>query len=182
MSKRQLAKIYPGTAYRGRKLQRWMDKLFEKNDRCMACGSKKNLQPHHIFPTHPWEKFHFDVKNGAILCKSCHDSYHSTCFPINKNTLDEFCKNRKRCSSKKRKTKRKYTLKKYEPHPLYSKIKINDFRKPKAEKRKGKRKRKKRRKLKRLNPIYILHELGTEDWTYIDRINLEREVLGDYCE
>lgn len=179
ISKRQLAKIYPGTAYRGRKLQKWTDKLFEKNSCCAACGSTENLQPHHIYPTHPWEKFHFDVKNGTILCKSCHDSYHSTCFPHSRKTLEEFCKNKKKSKHKKRKPERKYKLKKYESSPLYSKIRINDFRKDKPQKKKRK---KKKRKIKRLNPIYLLKELGSDNWTYDDRIELEKEVLGDFYE
>lgn len=181
MSRRQLAKIYPGTAYRGRKLQKWADRLFKKNQCCVACGSKTNLQPHHILPSHPWEQLHYDIENGIILCKSCHDSYHSSYFPVNKETLEQFLKKKKKRKVKKK--NRKYTLKKYEPHPLYTKIKINDFRKAKPVKHKQKkRRRKKRKKTTRLNPIYILKDLGSDEWQYIDRINLEMEVLGDLNE
>lgn len=132
----------------------------------------------------------YNVDNGAILCGACHDRYHGNYFPINRETFDEFCQNKKqtnfqrkkfRLRKKKKKKKAKYSLKEYEPHPNYSKIRINDFtKKPKkTEKVKKKRKRRKR-KLRRLNPIYLTKNLGTDYWEYMDRIHLEREVLGDY--
>ena len=82
---------------------------------------------------------------------------------------------------KKKKRKVEYSLKEYEPHPNYSKIRINDFtKKPKkTEKVKKKRKRRKR-KLRRLNPIYLATNLGTDYWQYMDKMQLEKEVLGDY--
>lgn len=131
------------------------------------------------------------MDNGALLCGPCHDRYHGTVFPQNKETFEEFCQNRKKTNfknkkfalRKKKKRKRKYSLKKYESHPNYSKIKINDFRKKVEKPKKTKRKRKRRKqKLKRLNPIYLANNLGSDDWNYIDKIQLEMEVLGDYCE
>ena len=135
ISKRQISKIFPGTKYKGHKMHRWVSSLFEKYDRCACCGAKKNLQPHHIFPCHPYDELFFDVENGALLCGACHDRYHGTVFPQNRKTFEEFCQNRKKTNfknkkfalRKKKKRKQKYSLKKYEPHPNYSKIKINDF-------------------------------------------------------
>lgn len=184
MSKRQIAKIFPGTKYRGRKLNRWVSRLFEKYDRCARCGSKENLEPHHIISCSPYDELFDDVDNGALLCRPCHDRYHGTCFPQNRETFEEFCKNKKPTNfhnkkfalRKKKKLKPKYTLKEYRPHPEYSKIRISDFRK-KEEKPK---KRKRKNKLRRLNPIYIVRNLGTDDWPYLQRMELEREVLGDY--
>lgn len=192
MSKRQIAKIFPGTKYRGRKLNRWVNRLFEKYDRCARCGSKKNLEPHHIISCNPYDKLFDDVDNGALLCRPCHDRYHGTCFPQNRETFEEFCENRKptnfqkkkfslrKKKKRKRKSKQKYTLKEYEPHPEYSKIKINDFRKKEEKPKRAKKKKRRKRKLKRLNPMYIVRNLGTDNWPYLQRIELEKEVLGDY--
>lgn len=164
--------------------------MFERYDRCAACGSKKNLGPHHIIPCHSHDKIFYDVDNGAILCAPCHDRYHGNYFPINRETFDEFCQNKKQTNfqrkkfalrKKKKKKNVKYSLKEYEPHPNYSKIRINDFTKKPEAAKKTKRKRKRRkRKSKRLNPIYLTGNLGTDYWQYHDKIELEMEVLGDY--
>lgn len=58
------------------------------------------------------------------------------------------------------------------------KLKSMILQKQKPEKQKRKRKHRKR-KLKRLNPIYLISHLGSDEWDYIDKINLEKEVLGD---
>lgn len=188
MSKRQISKIYPGTSFKNRRLSEAKDKLIEKSDKCIACGSRKNLEPHHIIPCHVYDELFLDENNLALLCTSCHNRYHKICFPINRETLDEFCKkrhqpqahHRKACRHKSKKKKRRYTRKKYEPHPLYSKIKINDFRKKQPKNRRKRKRRKK--KLKRYNPIYLVKSLGTDNWSYLDKIEIEKEVLGDYCE
>lgn len=176
MSKRQISKIYPGIRHLNRKESKWFEKLLNRDKRCRACGTKKNLQPHHIIPCHVYDKLYFDINNGAILCRSCHDRYHGTCFPVNDQTFKEFCAKKHHPKSKKKK-KQKYTRKKYQPHPLYSKIKINDFRK---KPKKRKRLRCKKNKLKRINPIFLNGDLGTDDWNYLKQTELEKEVLGDY--
>lgn len=181
MSRRQISKIFPGVKHLNRKEERWFKRLLKRNGRCQACGTKKNLQPHHINPCHVYDKLYFDIDNGAVLCRSCHDRYHQTCFPINQETFTQFCREKHHPKSKAKK-KKEYNRKKYEPHPLYSKIKINDFTKPKPQAKKNKRKRRrtKKRKPKRFNPIFLTKEWGSDNWEYTQRIELEKEVLGDY--
>ena len=98
--------------------------------------------------------------------------------------MEKFCKTNKRpLQRRKKKKRRKHVLKKYELSPEYTKIKINDFRKKdKKAKPKKKRKKKRKKKIKRFNPIYLQKDLGCDEWDYFDRISLEKEVLGDWCE
>lgn len=191
MSRRQLSKIYPGVIYLNRREEKWFDRLLEIHGRCQACGSKKNLKPHHINPCHVYDKAYFDVDNGAVLCESCHNRYHNNCFPVNDETFQQFCREKphnkgksKRKRKRKRKNIRKYKRKKYESSPLYSKIRINDFTKPKPKPKVKKRKRKRKRSKKkmRFNPIFLTKEWGSDDWDYLQRMELEKEVLGDYYE
>lgn len=180
MSKRQISRIFPGVRHLNRKEEKWFQRLLDKNNQCQACGTKDNLQPHHIVPCHVYDKLYFDVDNGAVLCQSCHDRYHHTCFPINAETFRQFCLENHHPKMKPK--KKKYKRKEYEPHPLYSKIKINDFTKPKPQAKKNRRKRRrhKKRKPKRFNPIFLTKEWGNDDWDYKQKIELEKEVLGDY--
>ena len=47
---------------------------------------------------------------------------------------------------------------------------------------KKRRKKNRRRKNKKiwLNPIYIDNNLGSDEYEFIDKIKLEKEVLGDF--
>lgn len=182
MSRRQISKIFPGVKHLNRKEERWFKRLLDKNNRCQACGTKRDLQPHHIVACHVYDKLYFDIDNDAVLCRSCHDRYHQTCFPINAETFRDFCEKKHHPKGKPKRRKKKYKRKEYEPHPLYSKIKINDFTKPKNKPKKKKRKRRRHKKRKRLNPIFLTREWGCDDWDYTQRIELEKEVLGDYYE
>ena len=192
MSKGQISRIYPGTTYVNRKKEKWFEKLLERDKCCVGCGSKKNLQPHHIISCSFHDEMYLNPDNGVILCQACHDRYHGNYFPVNKETFEEFINHRKPTNlrnkkfslrkKKKKKKPKKYNLKKYEHSPLYSKIKINDFTKKteKTEKKSKPRRRKVKKKFKRLNPIYLTRNLGYDDWDYIQRIELEKEVLGDF--
>lgn len=179
MSKRQLSKIFPGVTYKNSKQNRWFEALLKRDKRCLGCGTKINLQPHHIIPCHIYDELYFDIDNGAILCKSCHERYHRTCIPANRETFDDFCSINQ--PTPKGKKKIRYSRKKYEPSPLYSKIKVNDFTKEKPKKKKKSKNRRRKRKRKvRFNPIYLCRKFGSSTWEYLDRIELEKEVLGDY--
>lgn len=190
MSKRQISKIYPGTMHINGKHLRWFEELLKRNNRCECCGSKRNLQPHHIVPCNVYDPQFFDVDNGAVLCESCHNRYHQTCIPINRDTLEEFLKNKRGTNFQEKKKKPKfhfertrkgYQRKEYEPHPLYSKIRINDFtKKEKKVHKKAKKRKRKKRKIKRFNPIYLCKNLGCDCYEYLQKLELEREILGDF--
>lgn len=51
----------------------WRMQVFTRdNFTCTECGSKKNIQAHHIqrWAEHP--NLRFDIDNGQTLCKKCH--------------------------------------------------------------------------------------------------------------
>jgi len=51
----------------------WRIQVFERdNFTCVECGSKKNLQAHHIKRWAEYPELRFDINNGTTLCKRCH--------------------------------------------------------------------------------------------------------------
>ena len=160
------------------------NELLEEDGKCVKCGSKDNLQPHHITPCHVYDELFFKKENICLLCEHCHNSYHENYFPINETTFNDFLKNCKISKKRSKSKRKKFSRKEYQPHPLYTKIKINDFRKakpkPKHKNKKSKRRRKRKQKRTRVNPIFLTEHLGTDNWEYMQKIELENEVLGDY--
>ena len=53
------------------------------NDRCVECGSDKDLQAHHKIPVSEGGKY--TLANGETLCWSCHDVRHG----IERRRVDE---------------------------------------------------------------------------------------------
>lgn len=185
MSKRQIKRIFPGITFQNRKFNNLKEELLKENDCCVVCRSKTGLEPHHIIPCNVYDKLFFKKDNIAIICKTCHNIYHQNYVPTNQETFDEFKDNYTLSKSLKKKLRgktRKYKRKEYEPHPLYSKIRINDFTKTKKKSKRKKRRKKAKKRLKRINPIYLLKNIGSDEWNYPDKIQIEKEVLGDYCE
>jgi len=58
------------------KLQVWAYHV-KKGKRCNVCGSKKNLQAHHLYSKfyYPW--LALLLSNGVPLCNKCHSGFHS---------------------------------------------------------------------------------------------------------
>ena len=58
----------------------WRQAVFKRdNYTCQHCGSKKNIQAHHIIPwakTRNEQELRYNVKNGITLCRSCHLKAH----------------------------------------------------------------------------------------------------------
>lgn len=51
----------------------WKKYVLARDKECQWCGSDKHLHAHHIIPWRLNEDLRFDVDNGIILCKTCHD-------------------------------------------------------------------------------------------------------------
>jgi hypothetical protein len=64
--------------------KKWRMAVFQRDGfLCVDCGSKKNLNAHHIIPWSKTEKgspLRFDVNNGVTLCKVCHLKAHGGCW------------------------------------------------------------------------------------------------------
>lgn len=46
------------------------DSYLEENNRCFVCGSKKNLEVHHIIPFHIAPDLELNKNNFIVLCES----------------------------------------------------------------------------------------------------------------
>ena len=78
------------------KLQTW-SKTVRKNN-CYVCNSKNELTAHHVWPKSKYPELMYNSKNGASLCKTCHNNYHKKYPSIencNPKTLDEFKEDKK---------------------------------------------------------------------------------------
>ena len=59
------------------------------NYTCQVCGSKTNLQAHHIESYNSCVEKRSDVTNGITLCKNCHQNFHSI-YKKGNNTKEQF--------------------------------------------------------------------------------------------
>lgn len=59
----------------------WRTSVFERDKytciNCDAHGSEAYVEAHHILPFAIHPEYRFDVDNGATLCQSCHNEFHS---------------------------------------------------------------------------------------------------------
>jgi len=72
------------------KYRKWRYNVFELNKRrcglskgyiCLNCSKQRKttrtLHAHHIFSWHIFEAQRYDSKNGIVLCKPCHNKFHT---------------------------------------------------------------------------------------------------------
>ena len=58
-------------------LQAWSQTIKKRdNYMCKNCGSKKNLNAHHIKPKSEYPELSLDLDNGVTLCEKCHGKKH----------------------------------------------------------------------------------------------------------
>lgn len=58
------------------KYRNWRKRIIERDGSCVCCGSDDDLQVHHINGFSEYPDLAYDVDNGVLLCKRCHDIYH----------------------------------------------------------------------------------------------------------
>lgn len=73
----------------------WKDQVIKRDKVCQCCGLNKHQQVHHMFGYKEHPELATDINNGVVLCKFCHDKYHSIygLKNINPKDLIEFIKN-----------------------------------------------------------------------------------------
>lgn len=55
----------------------WRKKVFDRDEyRCKKCGTRKNLQAHHIKTWMQNKALRYEVSNGITLCRDCHLAAH----------------------------------------------------------------------------------------------------------
>ncbi|MBQ9025362.1 MAG: hypothetical protein IJ104_03140 [Methanobrevibacter sp.] len=72
------------------KLKTWVRELLWKYEECVICGSRKNLEPHHIIRCNTDNPIFFSPDNGVVLCHKCHNSYHRMFDEVNPHTFVKF--------------------------------------------------------------------------------------------
>lgn len=61
--------------------RRWRSAVFSRDGfRCQKCGSKCDIQAHHIKTWSRNKLLRYDVSNGITLCRKCHLESHGGCW------------------------------------------------------------------------------------------------------
>ena len=67
----------PGISRNESKSIKWRRAVFERDNwTCQKCGSKKDLNAHHIKSYAKFPKLRYRLNNGITLCKKCHIEIH----------------------------------------------------------------------------------------------------------
>lgn len=57
---------------------KWREEIFKRNNWiCQKCGSKENLEAHHIKEWSEYPELRYNKDNGLTLCKDCHIKIHN---------------------------------------------------------------------------------------------------------
>lgn len=48
----------------------------QRNKKCWICGTKQNLEPHHIIHVNCYDELYNSLDHIAVLCSECHHKYH----------------------------------------------------------------------------------------------------------
>lgn len=67
--------------------QHLVPRLLKKNKECFVCGGVDHLGPHHIKKVKPNNQLYASEDNLVVLCKSCHNKYHSQYKKVNPKTF-----------------------------------------------------------------------------------------------
>lgn len=60
------------------KYRKWRECVLSQNSyTCQSCGSKQNLEAHHIKSFAEHEAKRYETDNGITLCKKCHMALHA---------------------------------------------------------------------------------------------------------
>lgn len=61
--------------------KRWRADVFQKDGyKCQSCGTRKDLQAHHIIPWRKDKSLRYEPSNGMTLCRKCHLDAHGGCW------------------------------------------------------------------------------------------------------
>jgi len=74
------------------------NRLKRQTGECFVCGSRENLEPHHLKQVKASKPDYCEENNLVVICKSCHKKYHNRYKKVNPKTFAEFI--RKSCSDK----------------------------------------------------------------------------------
>jgi len=79
-------------ARNGNKLKQWRDEVFKiDNYECAECGSKDEIQAHHIKEFSKHKELRYNLNNGKTLCIKCHGKIHNRDFSNRRRKKCENC-------------------------------------------------------------------------------------------
>jgi len=75
-----------------KQLVEWRSRVLKRDNKCINCNRKSNLQAHHIWSKTTYPDKKLKLNNGVTLCKQCHRDYHNLYFEdrIMPETLNQF--------------------------------------------------------------------------------------------
>ncbi len=62
----------------------WAQRIIRHQPFCSICGSKENLEAHHIIPVGNSRRYMYQETNGITLCHECHKLVHHKAEDLNK--------------------------------------------------------------------------------------------------
>lgn len=72
----------------------WAQDIKKRDSKkCTICGSKKELEAHHIYGISQYPHLTAELNNGITLCKTCHNKYHEQYKDINPITWTHYILN-----------------------------------------------------------------------------------------
>jgi len=54
----------------------WVRSVKTRDKTCVCCGSKKQLNAHHILYKSKYPELSLNLNNGITMCKKCHEELH----------------------------------------------------------------------------------------------------------
>lgn len=72
------------------KFQALINEILQEQKTCAICGSKENLNLHHLVHCRSFEKKYADKNNIIVLCRDCHWEYHNRYSKVSPYTLFSF--------------------------------------------------------------------------------------------
>lgn len=73
---RSISKTVNKAKRTGQIMNRWAAQVKLRYPYCVICGSKDDLEAHHIIPVSHSEEYKFWPTNGISLCRHCHGLVH----------------------------------------------------------------------------------------------------------
>ena len=58
-------------------LSNWSKRIIKRDLACVICGSRSDLEAHHIIPVSNSKRYEYKDSNGIALCKNCHLLVHN---------------------------------------------------------------------------------------------------------
>jgi len=72
-----LQKRYFSTQKGKYRLRKWSREIIKRDRKCDICGSKRNLQAHHLYDKIHYPQFAYFLSNGITLCRKHHEEFHT---------------------------------------------------------------------------------------------------------